>query len=90
MNERAGMQFAPAEKSGVTLVSASNGVEVGEIFMMEDGYYQFWPKVMPGFWPAWCLHQIAEKVDSMNKEWDAKLREDLSTRCADNEERKET
>lgn len=76
-NELSSMTFELTDTFGVVLVFAPNGVKAGEILMMEDGYYQFWPEMKQGYWPTWVMRQIADKVDSMNKEWDAKLRTEL-------------
>lgn len=64
--------------AGIVIVSAPNGVKAGEIIMMEDGYYQFWPDAKGGYWPAWSMRQIADKVDSMNESWDAEVRSALA------------
>ena len=71
------MVFALTDTVGVIQVSTPNGVKAGEILMMEDGYYQFWPEVKHGYWPAWAMRQIADKVDSMNEDWDAKIQAEL-------------
>lgn len=63
-----GMTFEQ-NKSGVFIVSAPNGVKAGEIIMMEDGFYQFWPESRGGYWPTWVMRQIADKVDLMNEKW---------------------
>lgn len=77
MSELLGMVFALTDTVGVVKVSAPNGVKAGEIICMEDGYYQFWPEVKHGYWPTWAMRQIADKVDSMNEEWDAKVQAEL-------------
>lgn len=65
--------------AGVVIVSAPNGVKAGEIIMMEDGYWQFWPDAKGGYWPAWSMRQIADEVDSMNEAWDAEVETALSS-----------
>lgn len=64
---------------GVVIVSAPNGIKAGEIFMVEDGYHQFFPEAgRGGYWPAWSMREIADKVDSMNESWDAKIKSTLA------------
>ena len=49
---------------------------VGELIMMEDGYYEFFPDLeRGGYWPTWVLRGIADLVDEKNAEWDASIRE---------------
>lgn len=58
---------------------ASNGVALGEIYMEVDGYYVFEPgRDSNGFWEAYVLRAIADKLDEMNKAWDAEVTEMLS------------
>lgn len=52
-----------------------NGVKLGEIIMSEDGYYVFFPELREGFWEAYVLRQIADKVDEMNKPWDDQVKQ---------------
>lgn len=50
-----------------------NGVIIGEISPLEDGYYHYWPISIQGCWSAEVMREIANTLDEMNKEWDAEL-----------------
>lgn len=53
-------------------------VEVGELFATEDGFYQFWPeKIKRGYWPAWLMRVIADKLDEINEPWERELESKL-------------
>lgn len=77
--ERVGGMRFERNDVGVVIVSAPNGVKAGEIIMMEDGYWQFWPDAKGGYWPAWSMRQIADEVNSMNEAWDAEVKTALSS-----------
>ena len=51
-------------------VDYENGVELGYILVKEDGFYDFWPEPKGGYWPAYILHEIANKLDELNKPWE--------------------
>jgi hypothetical protein len=55
---------------------ASNGVKIGQILAKEDGYYDFWPELGGGYWPAYLLRAIADMLDTMNKPWDDQIKND--------------
>lgn len=40
-----------------------------ELYMEVDGYFVFLP-LRKGFISAWMLHEIAKKLDELNKDWD--------------------
>lgn len=53
-------------------------IRLGDLVMMEDGYYQFFPDLKRGgYWPTWMLRRIAYLVDVINDEWDECVRKDL-------------
>lgn len=55
-----------------------NTVYLGDVFMDESGYYNFWPSNdNPGFWSSYNLKLIAEQLDELNKEWNQHLKEIL-------------
>jgi len=56
-----------------------NGVKLGEVFSDVDGYQKFWPELRGGYWDTWVLREIADYVDSLNKEWDEQVRKDLDS-----------
>lgn len=72
-----GMQYEH-DPCGIVKVKAPNGVFAGVIMKGDDGYFEFWPEHRGGYWPAWSLRDIADKVDSMNAEWDASVRSELA------------
>lgn len=51
-------------------VEYENGVYLGDILAKEDGFYDFWPDLKGGYWPAYLLHVIADKLDELNKPWE--------------------
>ncbi len=54
------------------------GALVGELYMEADGFYVFDPIVgRTGYWPAWMLRVIADKLEELNKEWTATVMADL-------------
>lgn len=54
-------------------------VYLGDVFMDEAGYYNFWPSNdNPGFWSSYSLKVIAEQLDELNKEWDEQIKQDLN------------
>lgn len=46
-----------------------NGVYLGNILCKEDGFYAFWPLLKGGYWEAFMLRAIADKLDEMNQPW---------------------
>ena len=68
------MSMSFVQTADSVVVFASNTVKAGEILLMDDGYYQFWPEPVTGYWPTWALRQVADRVDSMNKPWDDKVK----------------
>jgi hypothetical protein len=57
---------------GGYIVSYENRVVLGHLLMKEDGFYDFWPEI-GGFWPAYLLRAIADKMDEMNAPFDKEL-----------------
>lgn len=57
-----------------------NGVYMGEVFALEDGFKYFWPeaKEVHGAWSADALRAIADLLDEINAPWMAELAEDFS------------
>lgn len=55
---------------GVYNVFHENGVKIGQFLMKEDGYYDFWPESGAGYWPAYILRELADKLDVLNKDWE--------------------
>lgn len=58
---------------------AVNGVVVGWLYCEVDGYYVFdMNPTLRGYTPGWLLRSLADKLDELNAEWDAKIRDDPS------------
>lgn len=55
-----------------------NGVELGEILRDVDGYYKWWPNDLPGYLDEEFLFAIASYLQSLNAEWDAQVKKELS------------
>lgn len=54
-------------------VTFHNGVDMGTLEMDVDGYYKYWPAQCAGYWDAPPLRAIADLLDHVNAEWDAKV-----------------
>ena len=64
------MKYAK-HKDGTIKVYSPNSTHIGDILIVEDGYYEFWPELnRGGYWPSWVLRDIADKVDMLNEPWD--------------------
>ena len=50
-----------------------NNIYAGTLEPKEDGFWDWWPEPRPGYIPAWVLHAIANKLDEINKDWDAQV-----------------
>jgi hypothetical protein len=44
-----------------------------ELFQLEDGFYYYWPEGCKGCFSADSLRQIADQLDTKNKDWDDQL-----------------
>ena len=55
-----------------------NGKYIGDIIMLEDGYYVFCPDQCYGAWTGMHLQELSSTLYEMNKEWDDKVKEDLN------------
>lgn len=54
-----------------------NDVYCGDLGMLDDGSWQWFPVMRPGYIPSWMLRQIADKVDELNTNGDVQLMEEL-------------
>lgn len=54
---------------GTLNVFYSNGIFMGELYMEVDGFYVYEPVLRGGFWEAYVLREIADKLDELNKPW---------------------
>jgi hypothetical protein len=88
--EPQGVPMLPSKTRGEVMANAlqltfngSNilygGTVLGILSKTEDGYFNFWPdKDRDGYWPAHLLISIGEKLNDLNKEWDAQVKRDLA------------
>lgn len=54
---------------------------LGNLFMLEDGFYQFFAfGTLSGYIPAHILREIADKLDELNKDWQAIIDTELNKR----------
>jgi hypothetical protein len=53
-----------------------NGVKLGQVLAKEDGFYDFWPELNGGYWPAHMLRAIADMLDEMNYTWEQTIAND--------------
>jgi hypothetical protein len=53
-------------------------VYAGELAPKEDGYWDWYPELRPGYIPSWVLRSIADKLDELNKDWDEQVKLDVS------------
>jgi len=51
-----------------------NGVLLGTVYREIDGYYVFLPKYNGGYWKAFIMKAIADKIDGLNKGWDEEVK----------------
>ena len=58
-----------------------NGVQVGEILMKEDGFFDWWPEQRGGYLPSHFLRAVAEILDEMNAPYEAELERFFEAQC---------
>lgn len=49
----------------------------GTLEPKEDGYWDWYPDLKPGYIPSWVLRAIADKLDEINKPWDEQVNRDV-------------
>jgi hypothetical protein len=54
-----------------------NKKELGTFVQYEDGYFNFLPKALPGYWSSYALRVIADELDRLNTEWDQYIQNNL-------------
>ncbi len=47
-----------------------NSQDAGTLEPKEDGYWDWYPLLKPGYIPSTVLRQIANYLDNINKDWD--------------------
>lgn len=53
-----------------------NGHYAGTLEPKEDGYWDWYPDLAPGYIPSWVLRTLADKLDDINKDWDKQVQID--------------
>jgi hypothetical protein len=51
-------------------VNHTNNVLMGDIMMDNDGFFYFWPDLKGGFWEAYILLELGNKLNELNKPWE--------------------
>lgn len=65
--------LGPKDSFGYTVTFTSNGVLLGHIEAVNDGYFVFYPYLQSGYWDAAVLHSLAVCLNSLNQEWDTQV-----------------
>jgi len=70
--------YAELENLGHYRLYFENEVQIGDILMDVDGYWKWFSPddSAGGYWEPYVLRDIADMVDSMNKEWDEYIAND--------------
>jgi len=61
-------------KPGIYTVTTIKGKDLGTLEIDIDGYYKYYPILIPGYWDAEYLKAIVELLDDLNADWDAKVK----------------
>ena len=54
-----------------------NNKFAGTLEPKEDGYWDWYPDLRPGYIPSWVLHAIANKLDEINQDWDSQIQKEI-------------
>lgn len=58
------------------LVVHKNGVTLGDLCKLEDGFYYWWPdNTRTGCYESYVIREIADKLDELNKPWSNEIDE---------------
>ncbi len=52
-------------------------IHIGDASLSDDGYYVFFPIENGGYWQSHVLRHIAAELDTLNREWHAKVMADM-------------
>lgn len=71
------------EKDGFGTVqiyhTCNDGVPVGRLLMDVDGFFYYWPSMnLSGCYASYILHEIADTLDELNREWEEQLERDFN------------
>lgn len=58
----------PSDTLGIYTLEFCNGHKSNDLLMFEDGFWYYYPESLGGSSP-YCLREIADILDMMNKEW---------------------
>lgn len=71
------LKFQPLNLNGrILVIFERNNSNLGDLIKLEDGYYQWFPTedATKGFWSAYILREIADKLDELNDAWDQEVK----------------
>ena len=68
-----------AVNGGFRLTTEEQNTLIGTFEANDDGYYVFWPADRKGYWDSIHLREIADKLDIVNKTWDALVQDPVVT-----------
>ena len=54
-----------------------NNNNIGTLDKSIDGFYNFYLESGNGYIPSWVLRAIADKLDELNKDWEATIAKEL-------------
>jgi hypothetical protein len=54
-----------------------NNKELGTFVQYEDGYFNFLPNTLPGYWSSHSLRLVADELEKLNKDWDDYITKNL-------------
>jgi len=46
---------------------AENGAKIGQILREVDGFFVFYPEQRAGYWPAYMLREVSNKIYELNE-----------------------
>lgn len=49
----------------------------GSLEPKEDGYYDWYPDLRPGYVPSYILRALADKLEELNEDWDNQVKRDV-------------
>ena len=55
-----------------------NKKELGTFVQYEDGYFNFLPKTLPGYWSSHSLRLVADELEKLNKSWEEYIKKHLT------------
>ena len=84
MTKRGSLITLTPTKGGKWIAEWYNGVVLGELEKGTDGFYCFWPgKACRGAWSEGSVRELANKMEELNADWQAKVVQALENVDAD-------